>query len=74
MQVQLRKVVMLLTFPTSRPVSPSYVSPFPQIFFGTLCLLAGIGDTTHYCNAGGGASLELLEGKALPGLVALTDK
>ena len=34
---------------------------------------AGVSDRISHCSTGGGASLQLLEGRSLPGLEALLD-
>ena len=40
----------------------------------TACKVYKTVDKVSHCSTGGGASLELLEGKVLPGVAALDDK
>merc|ERR1712125_300877 len=40
----------------------------------TACKNYGTEEKVSHCSTGGGASLELLEGKVLPGVAALSDK
>jgi len=45
----------------------------PGAYTTTVCKKYNIIDKVSHCSTGGGASLELFEGKVLPGVVALDD-